>query len=124
MSGGVLLFSWPLSSYAHTLSLPPSCHRSRASRIGKYNVDPDVAFWATPPIHGCLRPFVNHPASFTYKVPDNVSFAEAALVEPLAVGMHSATKVGAWVAEDVNIYLYVSVLVVGGRVREGVDVRV
>ena len=26
---------------------------SRASRIGMYNVDPEVRFWATPPIHGC-----------------------------------------------------------------------
>jgi D-xylulose reductase len=65
---------------------------SRASRLGIYNLDPAVRFWATPPVHGCLTPTVVHPAAYTFKLPDNVSFAEAAMVEPLAVGMHAATK--------------------------------
>ena len=65
---------------------------SRASRLGKYNIDPAVRFWATPPVHGILRSTVVHPADFTFKLPDNVSFAEAAMVEPLAVGVHGATK--------------------------------
>lgn len=66
--------------------------KSKASRLGMYNLDPAVIFWATPPIHGVLRPSVVHPADFTFKLPDNVSFAEGAMVEPLAVGMHAATK--------------------------------
>jgi D-xylulose reductase len=51
-----------------------------------------VRFWATPPVHGVLRPTVVHPAAFTFKLPANISFAEGAMVEPLAVGMHAATK--------------------------------
>ncbi len=66
--------------------------RSQATRLGLYNLDPQVRFWATPPVHGVLRPFVVHPADFTFKLPDNVSFAEGAMVEPLAVGMHAAIK--------------------------------
>ena len=65
---------------------------SRASRLGIYNLDPAVRFWATPPIHGCLTPFVIHPAAYTFKLPENVGFAEGAMVEPLAVGMHAAVK--------------------------------
>jgi D-xylulose reductase len=65
---------------------------SRATRLGLYNLDPAVRFWSTPPVHGCLRPSVVHPAAFTFKMPDNVSFAEGAMVEPLAVGMHAANK--------------------------------
>jgi D-xylulose reductase len=65
---------------------------SRPSRLGKYNLDPAVRFWATPPIHGCLRPEVIHPADFSFPVPENVTQAEAAMVEPLAVGLHAATK--------------------------------
>jgi D-xylulose reductase len=65
---------------------------SRASRLGLYNVDPSVVFWATPPVHGCLTPHVVHPAAFTYVLPDNVSFAEGAMVEPFAVGMQAAVK--------------------------------
>ena len=65
---------------------------SRATRLGKYNLDPAVRFWATPPVHGILRPTVVHPAAFTFKLPDNVSLAAGAMVEPLAVGVHAATK--------------------------------
>lgn len=65
---------------------------SKASRLGLYNVDPAVAFWATPPIHGVLTPEVVHPANYTFKLPDNVSFAEGAMVEPFAVGMQAASK--------------------------------
>lgn len=65
---------------------------SQASRLGLYNLDPAVRFWATPPIHGCLRPEVVHPADYTFKLPDNVTFAEGAMVEPLAVGMQAANK--------------------------------
>jgi len=67
---------------------------SRASRLGIYNVDPSVTFWATPPVHGVLRPFVVHPANYTFKLPDNVSFAEGAMVEPFAVGIQAAMKAG------------------------------
>ena len=65
---------------------------SRASKLGIYNVDPAVTFWATPPDHGCLTPEVTHPASYCYKLPDSVSFAEGAMVEPFAVGMQAALR--------------------------------
>jgi len=67
---------------------------SRASRLGMYNVDPAVTFWATPPVHGVLTSEVVHPANYTFKLPDNVSFAEGAMVEPFAVGMQAASKAG------------------------------
>ncbi|MDR3515236.1 MAG: NAD(P)-dependent alcohol dehydrogenase [Azospirillaceae bacterium] len=59
---------------------------------GLYNLDPDVRFWATPPIHGCLTAQVIHPATLTYRLPDNVSFAEGAMVEPLAIGVYAAAR--------------------------------
>ncbi|MFD1806705.1 NAD(P)-dependent alcohol dehydrogenase [Pasteurella oralis] len=64
------------------------------SRSGFYNLDPEVRFWATPPIDGCLKERVIHPAAFTFKIPDHLSFAEGAMVEPLAIGMQAATKAG------------------------------
>ena len=65
---------------------------SRASRLGLYNVDPAVRFWATPPVHGCLTGSVVHPAAFTFRLPDHVSFAEGAMVEPFAIGVQAAVK--------------------------------
>ena len=65
---------------------------SRAVREGNYNVDPGVQFWATPPVHGCLVDEVIHPAAYTFTLPDSLSFAEGALIEPFSVGMYAATK--------------------------------
>ena len=65
---------------------------SRASKLGIYNVDPAVTFWATPPDHGILTGSVIHSAAFTYKLPDTVSFGEGAMVEPFAIGMQAAAR--------------------------------
>lgn len=65
---------------------------SRSSRIGFYNLDPSLTFWATPPVHGCLTPEVVHPANLCFKLPANVSAAEGAMVEPLAVCLQAVKK--------------------------------
>jgi D-xylulose reductase len=65
---------------------------SRATKMGLYNLDPEVRFWATPPVHGCLIDEVIHPAEFTFKLPESVSLAEGAMVEPLAIGLQAAKK--------------------------------
>ena len=67
---------------------------SSATLTGHYNLDPAVRFWATPPINGCLAPYVVHPAALCFNLPDNVSFAEGAMVEPFAIGMQAAGKAG------------------------------
>ena len=59
---------------------------------GMYNINPDVKFWATPPVHGCLRETVVHPACLTFPIPETMSFDEGALVEPVAIGVYSVEK--------------------------------
>lgn len=66
--------------------------KSKEFRLGLYNYDQKVKFWATPPIHGCLTPEVIFPSDMVFKIPDHISFAEGAMVEPLAVGMQGVTK--------------------------------
>jgi D-xylulose reductase len=66
--------------------------RSREVMEGMYNIDPDVVFWATPPVHGCLRETVVHPAQFCFKLPRGMSAAEGAMMEPLAIGIEAAKK--------------------------------
>lgn len=68
------------------------CFRCEFCRRGLYNLCPDMRFWATPPYDGCLVDYVAHPAAFTYKLPDNVSLRDGALVEPLAVGLSACDK--------------------------------
>jgi D-xylulose reductase len=59
---------------------------------GNYNIDPDVVFWATPPIHGCLRETVVHPGRFCFKLPQGLDAAQGAMMEPLAIGIEAAKK--------------------------------
>ena len=77
---------------------------SRAAQLGLYNLDPEVQFWATPPVHGVLKSHVVHPAAYTFKLPDEVSFAAGAMVEPLAVGVHAVAKARA-IAGNVAVVL-------------------
>lgn len=65
---------------------------SSQSLHGMYNLDPEVRFWATPPIHGCMRENFIHPSCLTFKMPDQMSFHEGALVEPVAIGVYSVKK--------------------------------
>lgn len=51
-----------------------------------------MKFCATPPVNGNLAYFVVHPASFCYKLPPMISFDEAALFEPLSVGIHACRR--------------------------------
>ncbi|KAI1209706.1 GroES-like protein [Annulohypoxylon truncatum] len=64
------------------------CRRCEPCLSGHYNLCPDMQFAATPPYDGTLTGFWVSPSDFCYKLPDNVSLQEGALVEPLAVGVH------------------------------------
>ncbi|KAK3299916.1 chaperonin 10-like protein [Chaetomium fimeti] len=64
------------------------CRRCAPCLSGHYNLCPDMVFAATPPYHGTLTGFWTAPSDFCYKLPDNVSLQEGALIEPLAVAVH------------------------------------
>ena len=56
---------------------------------GQYNLCRKMQFISSPPNIGAFRRYFDHPASLCFKLPDNVSTVEGALVEPLAVGLHA-----------------------------------
>lgn len=68
------------------------CRYCKHCKKGKYNLCPDMVFCATPPIHGNLTRFYAHAADFCFKIPDHVSMEEAALLEPLSVGIHACRR--------------------------------
>ncbi|MFT5875095.1 MAG: L-iditol 2-dehydrogenase [Clostridium sp.] len=70
-----------------------TCGKCEFCKDGRYNLCPDVEFFATPPYHGVFTNYVTHPEDMCFKLPDNVTNVEGALVEPLAVGLH-ATNIG------------------------------
>ena len=69
-----------------------TCGRCKYCRQGKYNLCPDVVFFATPPVDGVFQEYVAHEADLCFKLPENVSTLEGALIEPLAVGFHAAIQ--------------------------------
>lgn len=72
-----------------------TCGHCEFCRQGKYNLCPDVVFFATPPVDGVFQEYAAHEAALCFKLPDNVSTLEDALIEPLAVGFHAANQGGA-----------------------------
>lgn len=69
-----------------------TCGHCEFCKEGKYNLCPDVVFFATPPVDGVFQEYVAHKADLCFKLPDNVSTMEGALIEPLAVGFHAAIQ--------------------------------
>ncbi|KAF2718787.1 putative xylitol dehydrogenase [Polychaeton citri CBS 116435] len=64
------------------------CRMCVRCKEGHYNLCFDMRFAATPPIDGTLTKYYSSPEDLCYKLPDNVSLEEGALVEPLGVGVH------------------------------------
>ena len=68
------------------------CRCCEWCKTGRYNLCPDVTFFATPPVDGALSEYAVSPADFAYKIPDAISLDEAALIEPLSVGIHACRR--------------------------------
>ena len=83
--------------FAEKMALEPgkTCGHCEFCRQGKYNLCPGGVFFATPPVDGVFQEYVAHEAALCFKLPDNVSTLEGALIEPLAVGFHAANQGGA-----------------------------
>lgn len=68
---------------------------------GHYNLCKEVKFMAIPKEKdGVFAEYCTHAASMTFKLPDNVSTMEGALMEPLAVGLHSCELANAKLGES------------------------
>jgi L-iditol 2-dehydrogenase len=76
-----------------------TCGHCEFCKAGNYNLCPDVIFFATPPVDGVFQEYVAHEAALCFKLPDQVSTMEGALIEPLAVGFHSAIQGGAHIGQ-------------------------
>ena len=76
-----------------------TCGKCEFCRKGKYNLCPDVVFFATPPVDGVFQEYVAHEAGLCFKLPDNMTTLEGALIEPLSVGFHAANEAGAKIGQ-------------------------
>ncbi|GAA1176830.1 NAD(P)-dependent alcohol dehydrogenase [Nesterenkonia xinjiangensis] len=65
---------------------------SAQARAGRYNLDPQVQFFATPPVDGAFAEYVTIPAMFAHRLPEGISDEAGALLEPLSVAVAAARK--------------------------------
>lgn len=68
------------------------CKDCEQCRAGRYNLCPDVIFFATPPVDGAFAQYVALDRDFVHPIPDHVSYDAAALMEPLSVGIWANRK--------------------------------
>jgi L-iditol 2-dehydrogenase len=69
-----------------------ACGRCAQCTAGRYNLCPDMQFFATPPVDGALGEYVLVRDDLAFDLPERVSDDAAALLEPLSVGIWATSK--------------------------------
>ncbi|KAI0101439.1 sorbitol dehydrogenase [Hypoxylon sp. NC0597] len=64
------------------------CEKCFLCKEGRYNLCEDVKFSGIWPDNGTIQRFKVHPAKWLYKIPDDLTYTEGALLEPLSVILH------------------------------------
>lgn len=80
-----------------------TCGHCSACKAGRYNLCPDVQFLATPPVDGAFVQYLAIREDMVFRIPDHLSFEEAALNEPFSVGIHAAKRSRLQAGETVAI---------------------
>ncbi|KAA6415154.1 MAG: L-arabinitol 4-dehydrogenase [Lasallia pustulata] len=78
------------------------CYECEPCLTGRYNGCEKVMFSSTPPFHGLLRRYVNHPAIWCHKIGD-MSYENGALLEPLSVALAGMERSGVKLGDAVLI---------------------
>lgn len=93
------------SRVGQRVSMEPGvpCRHCDQCRRGRYNLCPDVQFFATPPVDGAFCEYVAIAADFAYPVPHTMSDDAAGLLEPLSVGVWANRKAGTGVGSSVLV---------------------
>lgn len=80
-----------------------SCGHCEWCLTGRPNLCPKVKFLSTPPVDGLMCEYAVLEASQCLPVPDSLSLAEAAMLEPFQVSVHAANLVGMRPGETVAV---------------------
>lgn len=77
-----------------TVALEPGvpCRDCEQCLAGRYNLCPEVVFFATPPVDGAIASYVTIDARFAHTAPEGLTFEQAAMAEPISVGVWAARK--------------------------------
>jgi len=70
------------------------CRNCRECMAGRYHLCPNLIFLATPPYDGALIEKLTIDARNLYPIPDDMTYEEGALLEPLSVGIWGCKRAG------------------------------
>jgi L-iditol 2-dehydrogenase len=79
------------------------CRNCRECMAGRYHLCPDLVFLATPPYDGALIEKMTIDARNLYPMPDEMTYEEGALLEPLSVGIWGCKRAGLEAGDDVLV---------------------
>ena len=68
------------------------CRNCEQCLAGRYNLCPVVVFFATPPVDGSIANYVTIDATFAHPAPEGLTFEQAAMAEPVSVGVWASRK--------------------------------
>ncbi|MCL5271470.1 MAG: alcohol dehydrogenase catalytic domain-containing protein [bacterium] len=73
------------------VAIEPAIHCGHCifCREGNTNICPNILFMGNPPTQGAFREALVHPAHLVAPLPDTISDEVGALLEPLAIGLHT-----------------------------------
>ncbi|KAI5120056.1 hypothetical protein M0805_007807 [Coniferiporia weirii] len=84
------------------------CNNCDYCKRGRYNLCKGMRFCSSaktfPHLDGTLQERMNHPAHLLHPIPDNVSFEQAALAEPLSVLLHASRRAGLAKGQTVCVF--------------------
>src|SRR5262249_47398919 len=80
-----------------------ACGQCRYCWEGRYNLCPRVRFLGIPPTDGLMAGRVCVPARWVHRLPDALSDAEGAMIEPFAVGLQAVAEAGIQPGQSVAI---------------------
>lgn len=79
------------------------CHECEPCLTGRYNGCERVQFLSTPPVTGLLRRYLKHPAMWCHKLPDNLTFEDGSMLEPLSVALAGMDRANVRLGDPVVI---------------------
>lgn len=79
------------------------CNKCHMCEVGRFN---NCAGIRVCGVHkdGMMAEYISHPIQLIYKLPDNLNFNFATIVEPLTIGLHGATRARVSEGEHVVIF--------------------
>ncbi|MFE6971332.1 NAD(P)-dependent alcohol dehydrogenase [Isoptericola sp. NPDC057653] len=79
------------------------CRSCAQCTAGRYHLCPDLVFLATPPYDGALVQYVALDARTLFPIPEGMTYEQAAMVEPLSVGLWACQRAGLRPGDDVLV---------------------